>query len=67
MSKEIETLWYRAPELLLGLKYYELAVDMWSIGCIFYEMAEGKVLFQTESELGQIMEIFHALGTPKQS
>ncbi len=54
MSKEIETLWYRSPELLLGTTRYDLSVDIWSIGCIFYELAEGKVLFQTESEIGQI-------------
>lgn len=36
MSKEIETLWYRSPELLLGCQKYNLAVDVWSIGCIFY-------------------------------
>lgn len=39
MSKEIETLWYRAPELLFGSVNYDLGVDTWSIGCIFYELA----------------------------
>lgn len=47
MSKEIETLWYRAPELLFGCVKYDFAVDIWSIGCIFYELAEGRVLFHT--------------------
>lgn len=65
MSKEIETLWYRAPELLLGTLKYDLSVDVWSLGCIFYEIVEGKVLFQSESELGQIMEIMKQQGTPK--
>lgn len=32
------TLWYRAPEILLGSKFYSTAVDIWSIGCIFAEM-----------------------------
>lgn len=64
MSKEIETLWYRSPELLLGTTKYDLSVDVWSIGCIFYEFAEGDVLFQTESEIGQIFEIMKYLGTP---
>lgn len=32
------TLWYRAPEILLGCKYYSTAVDIWSLGCIFAEM-----------------------------
>ena len=64
MSKEIETLWYRAPELLFGNVRYDLEVDVWSIGCIFYELAEGHILFHTESEIGQIMEIMKQLGTP---
>lgn len=35
---QVVTLWYRAPEILLGCKYYSTAVDIWSIGCIFAEM-----------------------------
>ncbi|KAG8129017.1 hypothetical protein E2320_015756, partial [Naja naja] len=35
----VVTLWYRAPEILLGCKYYSTAVDIWSIGCIFAEMS----------------------------
>lgn len=38
-SKEIETLWYRSPELLLGIKHYGMGVDIWSLGCILYELA----------------------------
>ena len=37
---QVVTLWYRAPEILLGCKYYSTAVDIWSIGCIFAEMVE---------------------------
>ena len=35
---QVVTLWYRAPEILLGCKYYSTAVDIWSLGCIFAEM-----------------------------
>jgi serine/threonine protein kinase len=38
---QVVTLWYRAPEVLLGTKKYALPVDIWSIGCIFAEMAKG--------------------------
>ena len=38
-SEILVTLWYRAPEILLGQKEYSTPIDMWSIGCIFYEMA----------------------------
>ncbi|NXS13413.1 CDK2 kinase, partial [Neodrepanis coruscans] len=34
----VVTLWYRAPEILLGCRYYSTPVDIWSIGCIFAEM-----------------------------
>ena len=34
-THEIVTLWYRAPEVLLGSSHYSTGVDMWSVGCIF--------------------------------
>lgn len=37
-THEVVTLWYRAPELLLGAKMYSTAVDIWSLGCIMVEM-----------------------------
>jgi len=63
-THEVVTLWYRAPEILLGEKHYSPAVDMWSVGCIFAELARGKVLFRGDSEIGQLFEIFQVLGTP---
>ena len=35
---QVVTLWYRAPEILLGSKFYSTPVDIWSLGCIFAEM-----------------------------
>ncbi|KAL7695087.1 cell division related protein kinase 2 cdc2-related kinase [Lotmaria passim] len=63
-THEVVTLWYRAPEILLGEKHYTPAVDMWSVGCIFAELARRKVLFRGDSEIGQLFEIFQVLGTP---
>jgi serine/threonine protein kinase len=37
-SLQIVTLWYRAPEVLLGTTHYSTPVDMWSVGCIFAEL-----------------------------
>uniref|UniRef100_A0A0N5AU07 Protein kinase domain-containing protein n=1 Tax=Syphacia muris TaxID=451379 RepID=A0A0N5AU07_9BILA len=54
----IVTLWYRAPEILLGTQLYSMPVDMWSIGCIFAEMATKKPLFQGDSEIDQLFHIF---------
>jgi serine/threonine protein kinase len=44
-THEVVTLWYRAPEVMLGTKIYSPAIDMWSLGCIFYELIVGKPLF----------------------
>ncbi len=51
LTHEVETLWYRAPEILLGKKEYSLPVDMWSVGCIFSELVERKPLFMGDSEI----------------
>lgn len=67
LTHEIETLWYRAPEVLLGQKEYALGVDMWAIGCIFAELVEKKPLFQGDSEIDQIFKIFQFHGTPNNS
>ncbi|CAI5998294.1 unnamed protein product [Closterium sp. NIES-64] len=61
---KIVTLWYRAPEVLLGATHYSTPVDMWSVGCIFAEMAHNLPLFRGNSELQQLLQIFHVLGTP---
>ena len=65
-THEVVTLWYRAPEVLLGSKVYSTGVDMWSVGCILYELAHRKPLFYGESEIGQIFKIFKCLGTPSE-
>ncbi|NXR06632.1 CDK3 kinase, partial [Semnornis frantzii] len=63
----VVTLWYRAPEILLGCKYYSTAVDIWSIGCIFAEMVTRKALFPGDSEIDQLFRIFRTLGTPTEA
>ncbi|KAE8734702.1 Cyclin-dependent kinase B1-1 [Hibiscus syriacus] len=63
-THEIVTLWYRAPEVLLGSTHYSTAVDMWSVGCIFAEMLRRQALFQGDSEFQQLLHIFRLLGTP---
>ncbi|KAG1693817.1 hypothetical protein DVH05_022919 [Phytophthora capsici] len=63
-TTEAVTLWYRAPEILMGVDTYSSAVDMWSIGCIFAEMAHGQALFPGDSEIDQLFQIFSKLSTP---
>ncbi|XP_054393351.1 cyclin-dependent kinase 3 isoform X3 [Pongo abelii] len=65
-THEVVTLWYRAPEILLGSKFYTTAVDIWSIGCIFAEMVTRKALFPGDSEIDQLFRIFRMLGTPSE-
>uniref|UniRef100_A0A8C0G0N2 cyclin-dependent kinase n=3 Tax=Chelonoidis abingdonii TaxID=106734 RepID=A0A8C0G0N2_CHEAB len=62
----VVTLWYRAPELLLGAKEYSTAIDMWSVGCIFGELLTQKPLFPGKSDIDQINKIFKDLGTPSE-
>ncbi|KAF7357037.1 Protein kinase domain-containing protein [Mycena venus] len=66
-THEVVTLWYRAPEVLLGSRHYATGIDMWSVGCIFAEMAmTGQPLFPGDSEIDQIFKIFRILGTPNE-
>ncbi|XP_027769087.1 cyclin-dependent kinase E-1 isoform X4 [Solanum pennellii] len=68
----VVTIWYRAPELLLGAKHYTSAVDMWAVGCIFAELLTLKPLFQGQEvkgtpnpfQLDQLDKIFKVLGHP---
>jgi len=65
-THEIVTLWYRAPEVLLGGKQYSTPVDIWSIGCIFAEMVTRTPLFPGDSEIDQLFRVFRLLGTPNE-
>ncbi|RIA97827.1 Pkinase-domain-containing protein [Glomus cerebriforme] len=66
-THEVVTLWYRAPEILLGSPQYSTGVDMWSVGCIFAEILKKVALFKGDSEIDQIFKIFAFLGTPNES
>jgi cyclin-dependent kinase 2 len=65
-THEVVTLWYRAPEILLGGRQYSTPVDIWSVGCIFAEMAQKRPLFMGDSEIDQLFKIFKVLGTPNE-
>ncbi|VDB84466.1 unnamed protein product [Peniophora sp. CBMAI 1063] len=64
MTQLVVTLWYRAPEILLGAKTYSTAVDMWSVGCIFAELLLKEPLFQAKGEIELIDMIWKLLGPP---
>ncbi|EEB08275.1 cmgc/cdk/pitslre protein kinase Ppk23 [Schizosaccharomyces japonicus yFS275] len=64
LTRLVVTLWYRAPELLLGAPSYGKEIDMWSVGCIFAELLTRSPLFNGRSELDQLSKIFNFLGYP---
>ncbi|URE39267.1 cyclin-dependent kinase [Musa troglodytarum] len=63
----VVTLWYRAPELLLGAKEYTTSIDMWSLGCIMAELLAKEPLFSGKTEFDQLDKIFRTLGTPNEN
>ncbi|XP_022735027.1 cyclin-dependent kinase G-2-like isoform X2 [Durio zibethinus] len=63
----VVTLWYRAPELLLGARQYSTAIDMWSLGCIMAELLSKEPLFNGKTEFDQLDKIFKTLGTPNET
>ena len=64
MTKEVMTLWYRAPEVILDNLFYTQSIDLWSVGCIIFEMLTGEHLFKGNSEIDMLFKIFSFKGTP---
>ncbi|XP_077423653.1 cyclin-dependent kinase 10 isoform X3 [Vanacampus margaritifer] len=67
MTPRVVTLWYRAPELLLGSKTQTTALDMWAVGCILAELLAHKPLLPGTSEIQQLDLIVQLLGTPNEN
>jgi serine/threonine protein kinase len=65
-TTEVITLWYRAPELLLGTQHYGTEVDVWSIGCIVAELITMSAFFPGDSEIGTLFKILRKIGTPSE-
>ncbi|EOB12358.1 Cyclin-dependent kinase C-2 [Nosema bombycis CQ1] len=65
-SPGVVTLWYRAPELILGEKNYGTQIDVWSVGCIAAEILLGYPLFQGNSEIKMLESIIYICGTINQ-
>ncbi|TDZ30950.1 Serine/threonine-protein kinase BUR1 [Colletotrichum spinosum] len=60
----VVTRWYRPPELLLHLKKYTPAIDVWGVGCVFGEMLVGKPILAGESDTNQLEIIWDLMGSP---
>lgn len=63
-TEYISTRWYRAPECLLTDGYYNYKMDLWGIGCVFFEIMSLYPLFPGNNELDQIHKIHNVMGTP---
>jgi cyclin-dependent kinase 8/11 len=74
-DKVVVTIWYRAPELLLGSKHYHTAVDCWAVGCVLAELASLRPIFKGEEakldskknvpfQKDQMLKILEVLGSP---
>ena len=64
MTQEVITQYYRPPELLMGATKYNLAIDIWSVGCILVELITRRILFQAPSPLAQLDVMCSILGRP---
>ena len=64
-TEYISTRWYRPPECLLTDGYYNYKMDMWGVGCIFFEVLALCPLFPGENELDQVHKIHSVVGTPE--
>lgn len=67
MTNMVGSLFYRAPELLMGCRAYGAEVDIWALGCIFHYMVTGNILFKGESEIDQLKRIIEVVGVQKGS
>jgi renal tumor antigen len=66
-TEYISTRWYRSPECLLTDGYYSFKMDLWGVGCVFFEILALFPLFPGKNELDQIARIHNVLGTPAES
>ncbi|KAH7914855.1 kinase-like protein [Hygrophoropsis aurantiaca] len=67
LTEYVATRWYRAPEIMLAFRGYDTAIDVWSIGCIFAELLQGRPIFKGRDYVDQLNKILEVLGTPEES
>ena len=65
-TNRVVSRWYRAPELLLGDTSYGSAIDVWSMGCVFWEILTGEHLFMGNDEKEVFAQICKKCGTPSE-
>ncbi|KAF4660059.1 hypothetical protein FOL47_007308 [Perkinsus chesapeaki] len=65
-TEYISTRWYRAPECMLTDGYYSTGMDIWAIGCVFFEVLALVPLFPGKNEIDQVNKIHKVMGLPSQ-
>lgn len=58
---DVQSLWYRAPEVLCGVPYTPM-IDSWSMGCLLFEIYTGRALFPGTGIESQMEHIVHMMG-----
>ena len=66
MTEFIATRWYRAPEVLFGSTEYSYKSDMWSLGCLIYEMYAARPLLPGKDSVNQIEKLLEFKGFPNE-
>jgi len=67
LTDYVVTRWYRAPEVLLTECRYNMAIDIWSVGCILGEMILREPMFPGKNYCQQITTIMRVLGSPSEA
>ena len=62
--KNVCTVYYKPPEVLVGSQFYDESIDIWGAGCVIAEMLLGKPLLESRNEIGVLNKIFDMLGSP---
>lgn len=57
LTEFIATRWYRSPEVILGSKSYTTKSDMWSLGCLIYELYSRRTLMPGDNTIDQITKM----------
>ncbi|XP_028106046.1 cell division control protein 2 homolog 2-like [Camellia sinensis] len=65
-GEKVASLWYKAPELLLGGQKYSTPVDIWSAGCVFAELVIQQPLFDGATDFVQVIKLFSVMGKPNE-
>eukprot|EP00656_Telonema_subtile_P017874 TRINITY_DN1963_c0_g1_i1.p1 TRINITY_DN1963_c0_g1~~TRINITY_DN1963_c0_g1_i1.p1 ORF type:complete len:345 (-),score=52.25 TRINITY_DN1963_c0_g1_i1:413-1447(-) len=66
MTNNVVTLWWRAPELLLGATQYGFEVDVWAAGCVIAQMLFHEPILRGSNVPTHTQQIFRLLGSPSE-